>query len=43
MYMCVSLGQERVLEPLEQEELEAAGGSGNQAWGLCKSNSEFNI
>lgn len=43
MYMCVSVGQKRVLELLEEEELEGAVGSVNQAWDLCKSNSDFNI
>lgn len=41
--MCVSVGQKGVLELLEEEELEGAVGSVNQAWDLCKSNSDFNI
>lgn len=43
MYMCVSVGQKRVLELLEEEELEGAVGSVNPAWGLCKSNADLNI
>lgn len=42
MYMCVSVGQKRVLELLEEEELEGVVGSVNQAWGLCKSNTDLN-
>lgn len=41
--MCVSVGQKRVLELLEEEELEGAVGSVNPAWDLCKSNTDFNI
>lgn len=43
MYICVSVGQKRVLELLEEDELERAVGSVNEAWDLCKSNTDFNI
>lgn len=43
MHMCVSVGQKRVLELLEEEELEGAVGSVNPVWDLCKSNIDFNI